>query len=498
MTAQKTEALRHAPTGILTDNVFRRSSNGSEFAVHDPATGEVVAMMADGSVEDAIAAVQSASSAQRRWAATPASDRADILRRAYELIIERREDLAMLMTLEMGKPLAESEAEVVYGAQYLRWFSEEAVRFSGRIMASPAGDSQIITIQQPVGPCLLVTPWNFPLAMGTRKIGPALAAGCTVIVKPAELTPLSMNALAAILIEAGLPEGVLSVLPTTSSPAVVSAIMADSRMRKISFTGSTEVGKMLIRQSADNVLRVSMELGGNAPFIVCSSADVSHAVDEAMKAKLRNNGEACTAANVLYVHADVTEQFSSELALRFDSLVVGPGYDPDTTVGPIIDQRAVEKLGDLLQDALRLGARVLSQRPIPVDTTGTYFPPTLLTDVPREARVVKEEIFGPIAPIVVWHDAEDLVRDINANEVGLAAYLFTRDLDEMRVLTDRLEVGMIGINRGVLSNVAAPFGGVKQSGYGREGSSLGIDEYLEVKYVAISDARSHAAHPPPR
>lgn len=489
MTIDFQAALAHAPTGILIDNEFRPASTGAEFEVHDPATGDTIATLADASVADAIAALDSAVRVQDAWAATPARERADILRRAYELILERRTDLALLMTLEMGKPLAESEAEISYGAEFLRWFAEEAVRFGGSTTHSPTGDTRIVTIQQPVGPCLLVTPWNFPLAMGTRKIGPALAAGCPVIVKPAGLTPLSMNALAAILIESGLPAGVLSVIPTSNSSGTVAALMADPRLRKISFTGSTEVGKQLIRQSADQVLRVSMELGGNAPLIVCADADIPHAVDEAMKAKLRNNGEACTAANVFYVHEDVVETFTDQIRSRFEAIVVGPGYHADSTVGPIIDQRSAYALQELVDDAVARGARVLSRREAPAGTGGSYFPPTLLGDVPRDARVVTEEIFGPIAPIVTWADEDDLIEQANSTEYGLAAYLFTRDLDRARVIAERLQVGMLGLNRGVLSNVAAPFGGIKQSGYGREGGHVGIAEYLQTKYLSIDAPR---------
>jgi len=479
------EALGQAPTGLMIHNTFRPSSTGAEFPVRDPATGRTIAMVADATIDDAREALAAADSAQYSWATTPPRRRADILRSAYELIMDRRSSLALLMTLEMGKPLVESEAEVGYGAQFLRWFSEEATRFGGRALTSPGGDSRIVTIQQPVGPCLLVTPWNFPLAMGTRKIGPALAAGCTAIVKSAGLTPLSMNALAAIFVEAGLPPGVLSVIPTASSSVTVAALTSDPRLRKVSFTGSTAVGQQLIRQSADQVLRLSMELGGNAPLIVCSDADIPYAAAEAMKAKLRNNGEACTAANVFYVHSDVVDQFSAELTRRFDDLTVGPGYDPAVSVGPVIDQRAADRLTDLLDDALAAGATVLSQRPVPTGSGGSYFPPTLLGDVPFRARVVREEIFGPLAPMVTWSSEEELLTMTNASEYGLAAYLFTRDIYRARRLAEALQVGMIGINRGILSDVAAPFGGIKHSGYGREGADVGVNEYLQTKYLAV-------------
>lgn len=485
LAARISAALSHAPTGLLIGESFRPSSSGKEFDVNDPATGQRLTSVADASPADALEALETAHRSQKAWAATPPRHRGDILRRAYELILERKADLALLMTLEMGKPLVESEAEITYGADFLRWFSEEAVRFGGRASTSPTGDTRIVTVQEPVGPSLLVTPWNFPLAMGTRKIGPALAAGCTVIVKPAALTPLSMNALGAILIEAGLPAGVLSIIPTSSSSPTVASLMSDRRLRKISFTGSTEVGKQLIRQSADQVLRVSMELGGNAPLIVCSDADVPHAAAEAMKAKLRNNGEACTAANVFWVHESVLAEFTAQVAAQFDELTVGPGYAAETNVGPIIDQRSADGLQELVEDALQRGAKIVSQRPSPENSGGSYFPPTLLTDVPRDARVVQEEIFGPIAPIVSWSDEDDLFNQLNASEYGLAAYLFTDDLTRARVFAERLEVGMVGINRGVLSNVAAPFGGIKHSGYGREGADVGINEYLSTKYLSV-------------
>jgi succinate-semialdehyde dehydrogenase / glutarate-semialdehyde dehydrogenase len=478
-------ALAAAPTGLFMDGQFAPSASGTTFPVLDPATGEELVQIADAGTADALRALDLATAAQEAWGTAPPRERADVLRRAYELIIERSEDLALLMTLEMGKPIAESRAEVAYGADFLRWFAEEAVRIAGSTRVAPAGGARILTIRRPVGPCLLVTPWNFPLAMGTRKIGPALAAGCTVIVKPAALTPLTMNALASIMCEAGLPAGVLAVLPTSTSAPVVASVMTDPRLRKISFTGSTEVGRQLIAQAADGVLRVSMELGGNAPLIVCADADIPHAAGEAMKAKLRNNGEACTAANVFYVHEDVADAFADELTRRFDALRVGPGAEPETTVGPVIDARAVSSLSGLLDDAVERGARVLSRPAAPEGTTGTYFAPALLDHVPLDARVVREEIFGPIAPIVRWSDEAELLSHVNASEYGLAAYLFTRDLDRARRIAERLEHGMIGVNRGVLSDVAAPFGGVKQSGYGREGGDVGIDEYLQTTYISL-------------
>lgn len=439
--------------------------------------------VADATVDDALRALDDAASVQESWKRTAPQDRSAILRRAYDMMVEQADDLASLVTLEMGKPRRESLDEVFYAAEFLRWFSEEATRINGITRTAPNGDSRIFTLREPVGPCLLVTPWNFPLAMGTRKIGPALAAGCTAIVKPATHTPLSMNVLGSIFVEAGLPPGVLSILPTSNSPAVVSALMADTRLRKLSFTGSTEVGKILASQAAQNVLRLSLELGGNAPLIVCKDADIDRAVSETMKAKLRNNGEACTAANVIYAHRDIVEQYSAALADRFNELVVGPGSDTESTVGPVIDSQAMRKVNELVQDAINKGAKLLSQRDTP--SIGSYCAPSVLGDVPLTARLVHEEIFGPVAPIVTWDNEDDLMAGLNNSPYGLAAYLFTRDLDTTRRFSEVLQVGMLAINRGVLSNVAAPFGGVKQSGYGREGGDEGINEYLDTKYVAL-------------
>ncbi|MBO0595708.1 NAD-dependent succinate-semialdehyde dehydrogenase [Nesterenkonia sp. E16_7] len=478
-----TTLLSRVPTGLLIGGHFVSSAGHGQFDVTNPATGETLIAVADATVDDAKQALDRACDAQESWKRTAPQVRADILRRAYELMLEQAEDLALLVTLEMGKPLQESLAEVKYAAEFLRWFSEETTRINGITRAAPDNDSRIFTLKEPVGPCLLVTPWNFPLAMGTRKIGPALAAGCTAIVKPATHTPLAMNVLGRIFLEASLPAGVLSILPTSDSPAVVAAIMADSRLRKLSFTGSTQVGKILAAQAAENVLRISLELGGNAPLIVCRDADVDRAVAETMKAKLRNNGEACTAANVIYVHSDVAEQYGTALARRFDELVVGPGCEESSTVGPLIDDGAVRKVEGLVQDAIDKGARVLSRLQAP--SPGSYCSPAVLGDVPLQARLVREEIFGPVAPIVVWEDVNELLEGLNASPYGLAGYLFTRDLDAARRFSEDLQVGMLAINRGVLSNVAAPFGGLKQSGYGHEGGDEGIEEYLDTKYVAL-------------
>ena len=471
-------------TRLLVGGVWRDSSTGRTLEVTDPSTGLVLARVADATVDDAEEGIRIAAQTQASWGRTAPRERGEILRRVFELMVERSDDLALLMTLEMGKPLAESKAEVLYAADYFRWFSEEAVRISGSWRTAPDGQSRLLTLRQPVGPCLLVTPWNFPLAMGTRKLGPALAAGCTVIVKPAKRTPLSMLALAGLLLEAGLPEGVLSVLTTSESSAVVATIMADPRLRKLSFTGSTEVGVALAQQAAPGLLRTSLELGGNAPFIVFDDADLDHAADEAMRAKLRNNGEACTAANRFYVQSGAREGFVARLTERFERIVVGRGTEPSVTLGPLIDRPSVDKVAGLVDSAVAEGARVAFRSDSPGDA-GSYYPATLLVDVPPTARIVREEIFGPVAPIVEFDTEDEVVGYANDSEYGLASYVFTADLDRALRVAEALEAGMIGLNKGVLSNVAAPFGGVKSSGYGREGGDEGIDEYLEVKYVAV-------------
>ncbi|MDF1480014.1 NAD-dependent succinate-semialdehyde dehydrogenase [Leifsonia sp. H3M29-4] len=468
----------------MLGGVWTAASAGAEFEVLDPSSAEPIALVADATHDDALAAMSIAAEHQAQWAATAPRVRGEILRRAYELMTERIEPLALLMTLEMGKPLSESRAEVAYAADFFRWFAEEAVRMTGTWSIAPDGASRIWTMRQPVGPCLLVTPWNFPLAMGTRKLGPALAAGCTAIVKPAKQTPLSMLALAGILMEAGLPKGVLSVLPTTDSSGIVALLMRDPRLRKLSFTGSTEVGQALVRQSADRMLRLSMELGGNGPFVVFEDADLDRAVDEAMRAKLRNNGEACTAANRFYVHDSVRETFVTKLSARFAQIRVGRGTDEGTTLGPLIDRNAVEKVADLVAAATSNGAVVAYSGEVP-QNAGYYSPPMIVDRVPADSRLVTEEIFGPVAPVVGFETEEQVLGWVNASDYGLASYVFTTDLNRALRMAERLEAGMIGLNRGVLSNVAAPFGGVKMSGYGREGGAEGIDEYVETKYVAV-------------
>jgi succinate-semialdehyde dehydrogenase/glutarate-semialdehyde dehydrogenase len=451
----------------------------------DPSTGRVLVEVADATKDDGLQALDAAAKAQPGWAAVPPRERSDILRRAYELLLERQEDLALLMTLEMGKPLAEARGEIAYGAEFFRWFSEEAVRVDGGYAVAPNGQGRLLVMRQPVGPCLLITPWNFPMAMGTRKIGPAVAAGCTMVVKPAEQTPLSMLALAGIMQEAGLPDGVLNLVTTSDPGAVVEPMIRDGRARKLSFTGSTAVGRKLLEQCADQVLRTSMELGGNAPFVVFGDADLDAAVDGAMLAKMRNVGEACTAANRFYVHSSVAAEFARRLGERMEALTLGRGVDDGVTVGPLIDSDAREKVSTLVEDAVRRGAEVVVGGE-PVEGAGYFYPPTVLTGVPGDAQMRHEEIFGPVAPISTFEIEEEAVNAANDTEYGLVAYVFTRDLDRAIRVSERLETGMVGLNQGIVSNPAAPFGGVKQSGVGREGGHVGIEEFLEVKYVALA------------
>jgi succinate-semialdehyde dehydrogenase/glutarate-semialdehyde dehydrogenase len=471
-------------TGLFIGGEWRDAEGGKVFDVEDPSTGEVLTQVADASVADGRAALDAAVATQAEWAATPPRDRGEILRAAFELITERADDLALLMTLEMGKPLAESKAEIAYGAEFLRWFSEESVRVGGRWATAPNGASRLLVMKQPVGPCLMITPWNFPLAMGTRKIGPAVAAGCTMVVKPASLTPLTMLALADIMTEAGLPGGVLNVLTTQSTGAVMEPLIRDPRLRKLTFTGSTEVGRKLVEQSAEGLLRVSMELGGNAPFLVFADADLDAAVDGAMVAKMRNVGEACTAANRFLVHESVAAHFSSRLAERMGALTVGRGTEEGVEVGPLVEANQRDKVAELVDDAVSHGAQVACGGK-PSDGPGYYYPPTVLTDVPLAARMATEEIFGPVAPVFTFSSDEQAVAMANDTEFGLVAYMYTSDVSRSLRVIEGLETGMVGLNQGMVSNVAAPFGGVKASGFGREGGIEGIDEYLETKYVAI-------------
>ncbi|HJP75326.1 MAG TPA: NAD-dependent succinate-semialdehyde dehydrogenase [Pseudonocardiaceae bacterium] len=464
---------------------WQPASDGGTFTVDDPATGAILAEVASATPADGKAALDAAVAAQADWAAYPPRERGEILRRAYELLHERIDDLALLMTLEMGKPVAESKGEITYAAEFFRWFAEEAVRIDGGYSVAPNGKGRFLILRQPVGPCLLITPWNFPMAMGTRKIGPAIAAGCTMVIKPAEQTPLSMLALADIMVEAGLPAGVLNVLPTASPGPVMEPLLRDGRARKLSFTGSTAVGRTLIEQSAEKVLRVSMELGGNAPFLVFADADLDAAVEGAMQAKLRNGGEACTAANRLYVQREVAEEFGRKLVERMTSLKVGRGTDEGVNIGPLIDSDAIAKVSGLVGDATERGARVLLGG-APIDGAGHFFQPTVLTDVPADAEMRHAEIFGPVAPITIFDTEDEAVAAANDTEYGLVSYVFTKDLNRALRVSERLDTGMVGLNQGIVSNPAAPFGGVKQSGIGREGGRVGIEEFLETKYIAIN------------
>ncbi|MFG1996298.1 NAD-dependent succinate-semialdehyde dehydrogenase [Actinoplanes sp. NPDC048988] len=463
---------------------WRAATGGATFAVEDPATGKTIAEVADAGVADGLAALDAASQAQPRWAATPPRRRSELLTATYRALTERTEEVARLITLEMGKPLAEARAEVAYGAEFFRWFAEEAVRVEGRYSTAPHGGYRILTVPKPVGPCVFVTPWNFPLAMGARKIAPALAAGCTTITKPAALTPLTMLLLARIMAEVGVPPGVVNVVTTRRSGAVVSALLADSRTRKLSFTGSTEVGRVLLRQAADNVLRSSMELGGNAALIVCADADLDVAVEGAMVAKMRNIGESCIAANRIYVEEPVREEFTARFAARMGALRLGHGLDEGVQVGALIDEDAVTRIDALVAEAADRGARVLvgGERPA---GPGHFYPPTVLADVPEDARILREEIFGPVAPIISFTSDDEVLAKANDTEYGLVGYVFTRDLQRALRFTEGLDTGMLGVNRGLISDPSAPFGGVKQSGIGKEGSHEGILEYLELTYAAI-------------
>ena len=476
------DPLSSVPTQLLIGGEWVDAEDGATLPVHDPATGEVLTHVADGSPADGERALSAAVAAQRDWAATAPRERSEILRRAYELLVARTDDFAWLMTKEMGKPLAEARGEVAYGAEFFRWFAEEAVRIHGRYSTAPAGGSRLITMKQPVGPTLMITPWNFPLAMGTRKIGPAVAAGCTMVVKPAHETPLSMLALADLMTEAGLPGGVLNVVTTSHSGAVCEPLIRDSRLRKLTFTGSTGVGKVLVEQSAEQLLRLSMELGGNAPFLVFEDADLDAAVDGAMLAKMRNIGEACTSANRFLVHDSVAEEFAERFAARMAALTVGDGTEDGVDVGPLITEKARAGVDELVQDAVERGAKVLTGGAVP-EGSGHFYPPTVLADVPADARCLREEIFGPVAPVTTFSDEDEVIERANATEYGLVAYVFTRDHARVLRVSEALEFGMVGINTGIVSNPAAPFGGVKHSGFGREGGFEGIEEYLETKYV---------------
>ncbi len=462
-----------------------RDGGGNALAIEDPSTGEAVTEISSATADDARAAMDAAHATRREWEAHPPRERGEILRRSFELIMQRKDELALLMTLEMGKPLAESASEVAYAAEFFRWFAEEAVRIEGRFASAPNGQGRLLTMRQPVGPCYMITPWNFPMAMGTRKIGPAVAAGCTMIVKPAKQTPLSMLALAQILEEAGLPKGVLSVLVSESASEVSKPIIEDPRLRKLSFTGSTEVGRKLIEQSAPGVLRVSMELGGNAPFLVFDDADVDAAVEGAVIAKMRNIGEACTAANRFHVAESLQEEFTEKLAAKLGDMPVGRGTEDGVRVGPLIDGAQRDKVQELVEDARGKGANVVLGGTAR-DGRGYFYEPTVLNAVSADARLLKEEIFGPVAPVATFTDEDEAIAAANDTEFGLVAYVFTRDVKRAFRVCEQLDTGMVGLNQGLVSNPAAPFGGVKQSGFGREGGREGIAEYLETKYVALA------------
>ncbi len=480
---QVASVVSAVPTGLRIGG--RWVDTDATVKVEDPSTGEVLAAVADASPAEAIAALDAAVAAGPAWAATDPRERGEILRRAFELLHARADDFALLMTLEMGKPLAEARGEVTYGAEFFRWFSEEAVRIAGRYSVAPSGGTRLLTMKQPVGPVYAITPWNFPLAMGTRKIGPALAAGCTVVVKPAAQTPLTTLALMQVLIEAGVPDGVVNVITSSHAGAVSEPIISDPRLRKLTFTGSTEVGRTLIAQSAQRVLKVSMELGGNAPFLVFADADLDRAVDGAMLAKMRNIGEACTAANRFIVHESVAPEFGERLAQRMGALTIGRGIDDGVQVGPLVDAAAVAKVTELVDDAVSSGGRVLTGSGA-LDGPGYFYSPMVLAEVPPTARMFAEEIFGPVAPITTFASDDEAILLANDTEFGLVSYAFTRDLSRAVTVAERLESGMVGINQGIVSNPAAPFGGIKASGLGREGGPEGIDEYLETKYVGLA------------
>jgi succinate-semialdehyde dehydrogenase/glutarate-semialdehyde dehydrogenase len=476
-----------APTDLLTDLYIGGkavpAADGGRFDVLDPATGELITTVADAAVPDALAAVDAAAAAAPGWAATAPRERAEILRRAFEIMTAEAEDYARLITLENGKALADARGETTYAAEFFRWYAEEAVRVTGSVSTAPSGANRIVVTHQPVGVCVLVTPWNFPAAMATRKIAPALAAGCTVILKPASDTPLTALAMARTLERAGVPAGVVNVLPGRRSGAIVSAMLHDPRVRKLSFTGSTEVGRILLKEAADQVVNCSMELGGNAPFVVFADADLDAAVDGAMLAKMRNGGEACTAANRLYVEQPIAAEFSRRLTERMRALVVGPGLDEHNDVGPLVNAEAVAKVHELVEDAVAAGAQVTTGGSA-LERPGYYYQPTVLTDVPAGAALLREEIFGPVAPVVTFSGEDEAVELANTTEYGLVAYIYTSDLARGMRVSERVEAGMIGLNRGLVSDPAAPFGGVKQSGIGREGGHEGVLDYTESKYIA--------------
>jgi succinate-semialdehyde dehydrogenase / glutarate-semialdehyde dehydrogenase len=477
--------LDRVPAKLYIGGAWRDATGGGTLPVEDPSTGETIAEVPDATVEDAVSALDAAVAAQRDFARVPPKERGEILRRAYEALLAQADDLALLMTLEMGKSVTESKAEILYAADFLNWFAGEAVRIDGSYKVADKGNGRMIVMRQPVGPCLFITPWNFPMAMGTRKIAPAIAAGCTAVVKPAKQTPLSMMMLVEILEQAGLPGGALNLVTAKSSGATMAPLIADPRLRKLSFTGSTEVGRELMKQGAENVLRMSMELGGNAPFIVFEDADLDAAVDGAMLAKMRNIGEACTSANRFHVAESVAGEFARKLSERMGAMKMGRGSEDGTEVGPLIDGDQRAKVAELVSDAVGKGAKVLTGGEVTGDR-GYFYKPTVLTDITDDAELLREEIFGPVAPIKGFKTEEEAIAAANDTEYGLVAYVYTRDLQRAFRVAEALETGMLGLNQGVVSNAGAPFGGVKASGIGREGGNEGIEEYLETKYIALA------------
>ncbi|HZZ49474.1 MAG TPA: NAD-dependent succinate-semialdehyde dehydrogenase [Pseudonocardia sp.] len=488
-TQQKTNAaddpVAAVPKQLFISGQWRDASGGKVMEVVNPATGETLCSIADATPEDGLAAAAAAAKAQRAWARTGPRERSDILRRAYELLHSRVDELALLMTLEMGKPLADARGEVAYAAEFFRWFSEEAVRIEGDFATLPNGKTRRLVLRQPVGPCLLITPWNFPLAMGARKVGPAIAAGCTMVLKPAPQTPLSSLALATVLKEAGLPDGVLNIVTTTDAGGVIEPLLRSGEViRKLSFTGSTQVGRLLLSQCSDAVLRTSLELGGNAPLIVFDDADVDVAVEGAMAAKMRNMGEACTAANRMFVQRGIYDEFTRRFTERMSQMKVGPGTQDGVQVGPLIDEAGRSKVQTLVEDAVSRGADVLTGGTTP-DGRGYFYPPTVLSGVSTDSSMLSTEVFGPVAPLIPFDTEDEVLTLANATEFGLVGYIFTRDLARSLRVSEELEVGMVGVNTGIVSDPAAPFGGIKQSGLGREGGRVGIEEFLEIKYIAM-------------
>ncbi|CCQ48285.1 aldehyde dehydrogenase family protein [Pseudarthrobacter siccitolerans] len=472
------------PRQLLIAGSWQDASGGGIVDVINPSDASVITGIADADVENGLAAVDAAAAAFPDWAATPPRRRAEILRRCFELMTERSEQIAHLISLENGKALGDARGEVAYAAEFFRWYAEEAVRIIGEVSVSPSGSNRILVQHQPIGVCVLITPWNFPAAMATRKLAPALAAGCTAVLKPATLTPLTTLAIAQLMIDAGVPAGVVNIITTSKTNDVMSPILADPRVRKLSFTGSTGVGRHLLRQAADNVLKCSMELGGNAPFLVFDDADLDLALDGAMIAKMRNGGQACTAANRIYVQRGVHDEFARRLAERMGAMRVGPGTDADTEVGPLVDEASVRKVDSLVRDAVSQGARLLAGGKA-IEGAGYYYPPTVVTNVPLQARMVSDEIFGPVASVIPFDTEDEVIAAANDSEYGLAAYVFTEDLRRGLRVSERIESGMVALNRGLVSDPAAPFGGVKQSGLGREGAHQGLLDFTETKYIAL-------------